>query len=228
MSKSTALLRGKLRPMFRSITYLLAAGVLYVGIAVAQEAEVYSVDAAGSDIHWRVYKAGTFSRFGHNHVISAGALSGTVTRQAEVSRSTFDLSIPVAALVVDDPQLRRLYGPDFSSEPTENDIAGTHTNMLSERVLDGEHYSELRIQGRIVSGEPEAVMFAITIDLLGRSIELTVPGSIVFNGDTLVASGEFGITHSDLGLEPFSVMMGALAVGQPLDFVYRVRAVKAE
>jgi hypothetical protein len=214
--------------MCRLIASLLAAGVVYAGIATAQEPEVYSVDAAGSDIHWRVYKAGTFSRFGHNHVVSVGALSGTVTRHADISESTFELAIPVAALVVDDPALRRLYGADFSSEPSEKDIEGTHTNMLSEGVLDGEHYSELRIRGRVASGEPGAATFAITVGMLGRSIELTVPGTIAFDGDALVVSWEFGLTHTDLGLEPFSVMMGALAVGQPLDFVYRIRAVKFE
>jgi polyisoprenoid-binding protein YceI len=196
--------------------------------ASAAEPGVYAVDAAESDIHWRVYKAGAFSRFGHNHVISAGELSGTVSYDGGDGRSSFELIVPVAGLVVDDPTLRARYGEDFSSEPSEDDIAGTRRNMLSETVLDGERHPQLRIRGRLASGELDAATFAVTIEMLGRTIDVTVPGKIVADGDALVATGEFRLTHADLGMEPFSVMMGALAVGEPLDFVYRVRAVKSE
>ena len=86
----------------------LVGASLWTTFAWAEEPVVYAVDGAGSDIHWRVYKAGTFARFGHNHVVSVGELSGQVTRDAGSGAGTFELAIPVAGLVVDDDMLQRL------------------------------------------------------------------------------------------------------------------------
>lgn len=187
---------------------------------------MYSVDGATSDVHWRVYKAGTFARFGHNHVVSVGELSGRVTRDPVSGAGTFELAIPVAGLVVDDPELRGLYGEEFSSKPSEEDIAGTRTNMLGEKVLDAEHYPLLAIRGSVDAGGPEVLEVAVTVELLGRSIPVSVPCSITVAGDALTASGEFRLTHAELGMEPFSVMLGALAVGPELDFSFDVRATR--
>jgi hypothetical protein len=38
------------------------------------------------------------------------------------------------------------------------------------------------------------------------------------------ASGEFDLTHTALGMMPFSVMLGALQVADGMKFVYNVRA----
>ena len=199
----------------------LAAGVQ------AQEPAVYAVDASRSEVYWRVYRAGTFSRFGHNHVVSAGELTGTVTRGRDIEGSTFELEIPVAGLVVDDPAIRARHGEDFSSEPSSDDIAGTRRNMLGERVLDAENHPVLRLRGTLVSGSLDAATLDATVEILGRSVSVSIPASIVADGDTLTASGEFRLDHADLGMEPFNVMMGALAVGEPLDFTYRITAEKA-
>jgi polyisoprenoid-binding protein YceI len=206
---------------------VLVASLLLAGVAAAQEAQVYTVDAGASDVHWRVYKAGTFARLGHNHVISAGELTGRVVRSADPAQSTFELVIPYAGLVVDDPELRGRYGEAFSSQPSPDDIAGTRKNMLTAKVLDGEHFSELRLSGRAMTDDLTATTLAVTIEMLGRSVELPVPTTVEIEGDTLVASGEFSLEHADLGMEPFSVMMGALQVGKQLDFSYRIVAHKS-
>ena len=36
--------------------------------------------------------------------------------------------------------------------------------------------------------------------------------------------GEFELNHADLGMQPFSVMMGALQVGEKLSFAYDIKA----
>jgi hypothetical protein len=194
----------------------------------ADEPIVYAVDPASSDIHWRVYKAGTFARFGHNHVVSVGELSGQVTRDAASGAGTFELTIPVAGLVIDDPALRSAYGEEFSSKPSEDDIAGTRENMLGDRVLDAGHYPMLRIHGRADAGASEEATLAISVELLGRTVPVSVTCSIVVENDILTASGEFRLTHADLGMEPFNVMLGALAVAPELDFSFDVRATRVD
>jgi hypothetical protein len=196
--------------------------------ASAESARTYTVDPDRSNVHWRVYKAGAFSRFGHNHVISVGNMTGTVTVEPDLSAAAWELEIPVADLVVDDPSLRDLYGEDFSSEPSPEDIAGTRENMLSEPVLAGDMFRAIRVAGMGFAGEPGEATLDATVTLLGRDIELSLPASIAVDGDALTATGTFSLTHEDLGMKPFSVMMGALQVGEQLDFTYEIRAFSSQ
>jgi hypothetical protein len=195
------------------------------GSAVAQ---TYHVDAQVSDIHWLVYTAGVFAHFGHNHVISVSEVSGTVTRRISTEGSTFELSIPVSSLVVDEPSLRAHHGEDFRSEPSAKDISGTRRHMLGDRVLDVAHYPTIRVHGEVRAGEIDSDLLSITVQMLGRNIRLSVPARVEIEGNALIASGEFSVTHAELGMEPYRAVLGMLAVSPRIDFFYRVRAIKAE
>jgi hypothetical protein len=204
------------------------AVLLLATSAVADESRQYTIDAAGSDVHWLVYKAGSLARLGHNHVISVAQLTGKVSATgADLPASRFELQFPVAALVVDDPMLRSGLGPDFASVPSADDVAGTRKNMLSERVLMGDRYSTIKVSGQGPMGTGEAQTLQLTIELLGRSVAVTVPTKVELRGDDLVASGEFELTHTTLGMTPFSVMLGALQVADKMKFVYRIHATAA-
>ena len=199
------------------------------GVAPGQEGgERYVVDPAQSDFHWLVYKAGAFSRFGHNHTIAVGGLSGNVlVNRDDLAKSEFDLQFAVGQLVVDDPALRSTLGEDFSSVPKPDDIAGTRKNMLSERVLDGEKYPQIRITGTGPTMGGSMQELAVKVEMLGRVIDLKVPTKVTIDGDQLRAAGEFELNHADLGMQPFSVMAGALQVGEKLSFTYDIRAQRA-
>ena len=196
--------------------------------AAADEARQYSIDAAGSDAHWLVYKAGSLARLGHNHVVSVADLAGSVTANAgDPSASKFELQFHVQALTVDDPKLRTALGPDFASVPSADDIAGTRKNMLSDRVLMGEKYQTIKVTGVGPTGAADAQTLQIKVELLGRTVPLTVPTKVEMHGDDLTASGEFELTHTALGLMPFTVMLGALQVADNMKFVYRIHAIAA-
>ena len=210
----------------RRVALILASGWFACGNAAAQEpAGRYVVDAAQSDVHWLVYKAGALARLGHNHTISVGDLSGYASVAAgDLGSSRFELAFSVAKLVVDNPALRATLGEDFASVPTADDIAGTHRNMLSDRVLDGENHPGIRLTGTGPTLRDGRETLAVTVEMLGRTVELTVPTEISFDGDRLLARGEFELNHADLGMQPFSVMMGALQVGEKLSFSYSIEA----
>jgi hypothetical protein len=195
--------------------------------AAADEARQYTIDAAGSDVHWLVYKAGSLARLGHNHVIAVSDLAGTATTNADPSASRFELQFHVQALAVDDPKLRSGLGPDFASVPSADDIAGTRKNMLSDRVLMGEKYQTIKVTGVGPVGSADAQTLQITVELLGRKVPLTVPTKVETHGDDLTASGEFELTHTALGMMPFTVMLGALQVADNMKFVYRIHATTA-
>jgi polyisoprenoid-binding protein YceI len=198
------------------------------GVAAQEAGERYVVDAAQSDLHWLVYKAGAFSRFGHNHTVAAGDLRGTVlVDRDDLAKSQLDLQFSVANLVVDDAALRTTLGEEFASVPSEEDIAGTRRNMLSERVLDGDKYPQIRITGTGPAMAGGMQELAVKVAMLGRIIDLKVPTEVTIEGDRLRAKGEFELNHADLGMEPFSVMAGALQVGEKLSFTYDVTARRA-
>jgi len=209
---------------------MIAAAACIIGLlaasapALAQTPGTWVVDGGASEVHWRIYKAGAFARFGHNHVVSIAAPAGTIEVAADPSKSVFDMAFNVAQLTIDDPLLRARYGADFESVPTPEDIAGTRTNMLTEQVLNGEMYPSITVSGTRLSGIGEDQTIVLTIGLLGRSVELTVPVAVTFDADGLHARSEFRLMHEDLGMEPFSVMMGALQVAPEIDFTVDILA----
>ena len=209
----------------RRLAFLVVA-CLIGGVAAAQDAQQrYVVDAARSDLHWLVYKAGALARLGHNHTIAVGDLSGTVSvNPGDRGSSTFELVFSVASLVVDDPMLRSTLGADFASVPTPEDIAGTHKNMLSDTVLDGAKHPRIRLLGTGPVTADGKQTLAVKVELLGRTVDLTVPTELTISDGELNAKGEFELNHADLGMKPFSVMAGALQVGEKLSFSYRITA----
>jgi polyisoprenoid-binding protein YceI len=212
--------------MSKSVAKVGLVALLLAGACFAQDAgRTYTVDATESDVHWLVYKAGALARLGHNHTIAVGDLRGTVrANAANLSASSFELEFTVASLVVDDPELRKTLGADFESVPSEKDIEGTRGNMLGERVLDGEKFPKIRITGTGPATRDGAQAFAVKVEMLGRTVDLTVPTKVTVEDESVVATGEFELNHADLGMKPFSVMAGALQVGEKLSFSYRVTA----
>lgn len=214
--------------MRSSVKVLLAVAWLASSAAWSQSSgTTYTVVPGESDLHWLVYKAGALARLGHNHTIAAGDLRGTVQlNSANLAESRFELEFSVANLVVDNPELRSTLGVDFASVPTAEDIAGTKRNMLSETVLKGDQFPRIRLVGTGPVLRDGAHALAVTIELLGRSVPVTVPTEVTVEGDRVRAKGQFELNHADLGMQPFSIMMGALQVGEKLSFSYDVTARK--
>lgn len=191
----------------------------------ADEVRVYTIDAAQSEVYWRIYRAGAAARLGHNHVISVSGLEGTVRLTDDLTAAEWSLHFPVAALIVDDPELRARYGKDFESVPSDRDRAGTRENMLTDRVLNGEMFPEISLHGTGVEGSLEDAQLPLTIEMLGRSIEQSFPAAISIEDGTLTVTGEYRLTHEDLGLEPFKALGGLMAVGDDIDFTYKIHAI---
>ncbi len=212
-----------MRSFPRLLTLLALA---WSGLASAQAAEkVFAIDGGASDIHWLVYKAGALARLGHNHVIAVPNSRGSVTVSAQdPSASHFEIVIPVADLVIDDAKLRTGLGEEFASVPTAKDIEGTRHNMLTDRVLDGDKFPTIRVSGVGPLGAAGAQTFKLKVELLGRTVELTVPTKVAVTDDLVEASGEFDLNHADLGMQPFTALMGALSVGEKMSFSYHVVA----
>jgi polyisoprenoid-binding protein YceI len=189
---------------------------------------VYEVSPQSSQLAIYVFRGGKFSRLGHNHVMTSQQLAGRVWLHPEFARSGFELSFPVAQLVVDDAEARRAAGSDFPPEIPQSDKDGTRKNMLKPEVLDGEHYPEVKLRAAKVSGTVEAPQVTAHITIKDQSREVEVPVKLAVTGEQLTASGEFDILQTEFGMKPFSVALGALEVQDRLHIKFTIVAEKRQ
>ena len=211
-----------------SVSLVLASSVAWGQDNGSSDPSAYQVDAERSDIRLLIHRVGALSWLGHSHVISVGQLDGTIYVHPDLEQSRFELVIPVQGLVVDNPLLRHEEGDEFSTELSEHDIARTRSNMLGKRVLNAKQYPIVKLTGTGPRGDRSKFVLELSIELLGGIVELQVPTTLRLDGDVLEATGTFRLSHSDLGMWPFTVMLGALRVAEEIDFKYRVRAQRTQ
>jgi hypothetical protein len=167
-----------------------------------------------------VYRGGALASAGHNHVIASHDLSGTIFIPPELLQSSFEVHVPVATLTVDESALRaQQSAADFPPDVSEGAKEGTRRNMLGEALLDAEHNPEIvlrSLQLEPASGaaaDSSTVQAEVQSSVRGQLRTFTAPVRYrLTGGRTLEASGEFTLRQSELGLTPFSAMLGALQV----------------
>jgi polyisoprenoid-binding protein YceI len=191
----------------------------------------HDIAAAESLLIIRVYRAGTLASAGHNHVIACHALGGTLYVPAELLASSFEVRVPVAELTVDEESLRAAeHSPDFPPQVPDSAREGTRRNMLGATLLDAEHYPQIELRALgLTSGAPApdgtaAVLARIEVTLKGQAHRISVPVSYSRSGGTVIASGSTALKQSELGLTPFSALLGALQVQDEMRLSFRIVA----
>jgi polyisoprenoid-binding protein YceI len=195
--------------------------------AIAAPAAVsvrYRVDAARSEVLILVYRDGRLATLGHNHVLAVRELSGEIVVAADVTQSSWQLDFPVAALSVDEPQLRAAQGADFQTTVDAAAIAGTRDHMLGPLLLDAAHYPAIHLQSEQVRSEADGLRVSTRIVVRDHAAEVELPVALETSPETLTASGEFDLTHAELGLTPYSIALGALRVADRMHVRYRLVA----
>jgi len=183
----------------------------------------YQVSAAESEVRVLVYRDGPMARLGHNHVLSSRALQGEILLGGRDEAPRFALALPVASFTVDDAALRAEEGDEFPGVVDAEAIAGTRRNLLSEALLDGARFPEIRLTSRQVTGRSPGYAVTVAVEVKGQVREVVVPVRVELLGSELRVMGEFSLVHADLGLTPFTVMGGLLSVRDELRL--RVRLV---
>lgn len=236
----------KLKPMRAAFTIrslaLMATTLLVVGCAatagkpradtqaapVAAEAEsvgqAYQVIARDSLLTVRVYRGGTLARAGHNHLVASHDLSGTVHVARELARSSFELELPVAALTVDEAELRAGEGADFAADVPDAAKEGTRRNMLGPSVLDAGQYPNITLRSESLDTAADPVIAHVQIRIRDQLRSIAVPVSFTLNPTELLVTGKLPLKQSELGLTPFSALLGALAVQDEMQLQFRILA----
>jgi polyisoprenoid-binding protein YceI len=177
----------------------------------------YDIVAEQSLLIVLVYRGGALASAGHNHVIASHTLGGTVYVPGEAIASSFEVHVPVAALTVDEPELRAQQNrADFPPEVAQSARDGTRRNMLGSAVLDADQYPEVVLRAqRLEPAAPPAegaLVAQVEVQIRGERRSISLPVHYQLAADTLTVTGETPLRQSDLGLTPFSAFMGALAV----------------
>jgi len=185
--------------------------------ALKQGKSVFRVDPAESLVVIEVRRSGSLARLGHDHVVA----SHDVTGYLAPGEGRADLYVALARLTVDEPALRVEAG--FETQPTESDIEGTRSNMLT-RVLEAEKFpfALISIAGANATGKKTTL--AVAIALHGRLRTLHVPAEIEADAERMNVTGRLAFNQSDFGITPYSLLGGAIAVKDGLELRFRIRA----
>jgi hypothetical protein len=199
------------------------------------EGTPYDIVADESLLTIRVYRGGTLGSAGHNHLIAAHALSGTIYVPAEVMRTSFEAHVPVAAFTVDEPALREEeHSPDFPPDVPDGAREGTRRNMLGEALLDSGRNPQIVLRavrlesGGEAGGETRAVLARVQTTVRGELRTISVPVRYQLTAGTVIASGEAPLRQTDIGLTPFSALLGALQVQDEMRVRFRIVARAAD
>jgi len=177
----------------------------------------FDVIAAESQLIVLVYRAGPLAALGHNHVIACRCLTGTIYVPRDPMRASFDLRFAVAQLTVDDPALRAAeHSPDFPPDVTPSAREGTRHNMLGAALLHAASYSDIALRSAGLRPSPDGksadIVARVLVQLDGEWHSVAVPVRYEIGDDEIVATGEFPLKQTDLGLTPFSALGGGLQV----------------
>jgi polyisoprenoid-binding protein YceI len=184
----------------------------------------YRIDAEHSEVLILVYRDGRMANLGHNHVVAVRQLSGEVSVASDPTQSSWHLDFPVAALSVDEPALRAAQGVEFQTRLDDVAIAGTRDHMLGPQLLDAVQFPAIHLQSEQIRSEADGLHMSVRIVVRDHTVQVEVPLALQPSPEQLVASGEFDLTHAELGLTPYSVALGALRVADRMHVRYRLLA----
>lgn len=193
--------------------------------AVPAGARVYDIDPARSVVTILVHRAGPFAKLGHDHVVTSGQETGLAWEGGDPAGSGFEIHVPVATLVVDDPAARAATGGEFAGAVPESAREGTYSNMTRPEVLDAAEFPEVIVRCDGFAGSWERPVAAADLTIRGATRRTEIPIMLERTPGALVARGSFKVRQSDFGITPFSVAGGAIQVGDELDLRFEIVAV---
>ncbi|HEX3397342.1 MAG TPA: YceI family protein [Steroidobacteraceae bacterium] len=184
----------------------------------------YQIDSSSSELRLLVYRAGSLSNLGHNHVMVNRAVTGQVRIGDGISASSFSLSASVNDFVVDDAQARSEEGGDFPSDIPEDAKQGTRRNMLGSAVLNAAEFPSITVKSVSLTGPLDALNAEVEISVAGHTSTLSMPFALQGDAHQLIAAGSTELRQSVLGLKPLSLLNGALQVQDAMHLKFKITA----
>jgi hypothetical protein len=188
----------------------------YLGLA-EQGRPVFRVDPARSLVVMEVRRAGSLAQLGHDHVVASHDVAGYIAPD----QGRADLYTALDALVVDEPALRDQAG--LETHPSPADVAATRRNML-DKVLESDRFpfAQIAVSGAGADQRERRIRVAITLHGSTRYVDAVA--KVQEEATEVRVTGSFAIDQSQFGIEPFSLLGGAIAVQDRVNISFRLRA----
>jgi polyisoprenoid-binding protein YceI len=198
----------------------LAGLLLSEFAAPAQEEAEYSIDQANSKLELKVYKAGVFKAFGHDHLIAAREISGQVQFDArKIENSSVRLKVGTKSLTVID------------SGESEKDRRDVQATMTGAQVLDTAKFPEIVFSSTNVSAvKKTADGWMLTLagkpDLHGVEKPVSLPLRVHLEASRLGAQGEVSLLQTEYGITPVKIAGGSVSVKDKLNISFAIVTTK--
>jgi polyisoprenoid-binding protein YceI len=187
--------------------------ILFLGLALCARASAqvdpaatYAVNSEKSKLQITVSKEGLFKAFGHDHLVSANAISGRVKFNEKVlEKSSIELTVKATSLTVIDPG------------ESDTDRRQVQSTMAGKDVLDSEKYPEIWFtstgvkKGKKTEEGPEIILEG-RLTLHGVEKPISLPVSLTTKDGEIRAEGEASLLQTDFGITPIKVGGGAVKV----------------
>jgi polyisoprenoid-binding protein YceI len=203
------------------------AACCLAGHGTLRAATGYNVNHAKSHLLVIVDKQGILSFAGHAHAALATKWSfESAINASNWKDSAVTITIPVASLVVDSVEARRLAGLD--SGPSPGDVRKVQATMLGPEVLDDRNYPTIMFKSSSVAEGASELRVTGAFQMHGQTRQITVPVRYTRNPDgSLDFSGEFQLKQTDFGIKPVSVGGGTVNVKNEIRIRFAVTLVPA-
>ena len=188
------------------------------------EPGIFEVVQSESEIRVLVFRAGLLAGFGHNHLISTSDIAGRIEITEDPAASCVELTIPVESFEVDNKAARLEEGEQFERELSEKDVLSTRNNMLGPGQLDSASFPSITIRSQSWSGELAELIVNAELTVRDHVQELDFPALVSVSDEQIVVTGIVAMTHEQLGLEPFTAVLGSLRVRDEIEIRFLITA----
>lgn len=169
---------------------------------------------AESRLEVKTGKSGLLGFVGHDHIIRANPFEGEVHYQADRPEAT-----TITIRILTD-------GLEVLTPPDTAEIRKVTAAMRTE-VLHTAEYPEMFLVSRSVTPRDQGYRVTAEFTMHGVTREITVPVTVEFRGDTLVAKSRFDLKQTDFGIRPYKGgPAGAVKVADKVEFRIEARAVR--
>jgi len=180
---------------------------------IAADADSVPFRIATAELTIKTYRGGWLPGISHNHVMTTDKLGGVIHLSEDRSKSRAIAYFRPYDLVLDDPTTRQQAGIGFESERSEQDILATRTRMLGPAGFASNDYPFVLIRIEPVSLSEVNLEIGFREGIYHHQLPLAWE---LVDG-TLNITGQFKLTHSQLGLKPYSALAGAIGVADDVD-----------
>lgn len=214
---------------------LLVALLLPISLAspsssLAAEVEI---DGEASILAAVTRKEGIAARLAHDHLIVAEASAAKLTFDPENPlASTFELRVESEALEVDSPELQARWYPTLEAlgllespfaDLSEKDRRKIRKAMLGKDQLAAAEYPQLGVrlenlvaEASTVGGEELTHRGTLVLEARGKTVRRPVSARFSLEGRRLKIDAVATFSFTELGIEPYSALLGAIKVADEL------------